>query len=820
MTAGALETWPASPRDLPLSWSSAMRALAAVARVGGQQQQQPETCDVKMAELDVAVEGQQASTPSKVMKEQQRVESVQVPSTRGSVEENVAATKNDVEDILLPAMGDDKLTPEERQVSIFVASVTLEAGNKSLMDTQAPPKKNDEVSSGVEQESTPLASVNEGAAMEAQGVKSDEFPTVEKEQAPIPLESLELDTMAIDVSKGVSKPSPPLSPRRQSRSFDLTRGLDQSPAASSIQEGKGVTEVVCQSLTIDAAPTLTPMLTTTAGALETWPGSPRGVPLSCCDARVGEQQHQSNSEVEMAELDVTELDVAVGRQQASISLGSVKKENVAMTKREVEEVRVPVIKGEKSPTSVVPSTEGNESIFPKSAWPEAATIGEKEVEDVQSPSTTFEQSSKLEVTNTVMDAQAKAPENHLYSAKTVEGDDFPASEKLASTSPDILEGDQAFGVEEDMTTLKKGGELPLEKGRNVLEPAVEGGSFFFANDQEPTSFEAGKPKVVMKEEMGDSQCPPAGEVDEFSSAEEQTLTSPVSVKLEASMKEMERVRVPAMGDGKFPAVDGQEPTSPELVKPEAAMAKLEYAKTPAVEGRGSPAPAKEQALTSPKSSNSDITMDEMRSVVKHEGLDKFPSEEGQAPTSPASVREVRNVEIPNVKGRKFSLAEVQGSAFPSSVVTQSTMKEGEIADMKAPAVTDYGIPTEDQPPSISPASMKPADKVGGIQRPVAEGQEKPARPSGTEEAQPLATAVDGARDVTRNRAERKSRQAMAKLGLSTVSGVFRVTMKASNGDLLVVEKPDVFKHSQQVEWKLRRFLLSCWVYFLGRGIGW
>ena len=253
------------------------------------------------------------------------------------------------------------------------------------------------------------------------------------------------------------------------------------------------------------------MLATTAGALETWPGSPRGVPLSCCDARVGEQQQQSNSEVEMAELEVTELDVAVGRQQAPISLGSMKKENVAMTKREVEETQVPVIVGEKSPTSVVPSAERNESIFRKSAWPEAASIGEKGVEGVQSPSTTFEQSAKLEATeNTVMDAQAKAPENHLYSAKAVEGDDFPASEKHASTSPDILEGDQAFDVEEDMTTLKKGGELPLEEGRNVQEPAVEGGSFFSANDQEPTSFETGKPKVVMKVEMGDSQSPPAG----------------------------------------------------------------------------------------------------------------------------------------------------------------------------------------------------------------------------------------------------------------------------------------------------------------------
>ncbi|CAM9219731.1 unnamed protein product [Ascophyllum nodosum] len=44
---------------------------------------------------------------------------------------------------------------------------------------------------------------------------------------------------------------------------------------------------------------------------------------------------------------------------------------------------------------------------------------------------------------------------------------------------------------------------------------------------------------------------------------------------------------------------------------------------------------------------------------------------------------------------------------------------------------------------------------------------------------------------------KESRQAMAKLGLRAVSGVFGVTMKALNIDLLVVEKPKVFQHPQQ-----------------------
>lgn len=48
------------------------------------------------------------------------------------------------------------------------------------------------------------------------------------------------------------------------------------------------------------------------------------------------------------------------------------------------------------------------------------------------------------------------------------------------------------------------------------------------------------------------------------------------------------------------------------------------------------------------------------------------------------------------------------------------------------------------------------------------------------------------------RAERKSRQAMDKLGLRPVKEVFRMTMKASNGVIFAIANPDVFKHPKQV----------------------
>ena len=840
--AGALETWPASPRGVPLSWSSAMRALAAVARVGGQQQQQPEPFDVRTAELDIVVDGQQASAPSE--------KSIHVPIILGSVKENVAVPKNDVE---------DKVTPQEEHVLASLASAKLEVAKKSLMDTHMPTEEDGKLSSGVKQESAILESVNEGAAMEVQEVEDDEFPTVEKheslssefilkpqaamtkmvkgaqaldveddmlspvvvkgdepspeeEQAQTLLDSAEPDTMVIGEAKVVGKPLSPTIPRRRCRSFELARGPDPSQAASPMQEVEGVTALLRQSLTIDAAPTLAPILALTDGALETWPASPRGVPLSWSSAmralaavaRVeGQQQQQlGGSEVEMAK-----LDVVVERQEASSFLRSVKKESVAMKKSEVEKVQAPVTVREDPPTSAFPSAGGDESISPESAKPKEANIRETEVEDVQSPPTSSDQSAKLEaMKKTLVDAQAKAFENQLSSAEAVKGDDFFTSKKQSSTSPEItvkreaavieiVQGGQAIDVEKDMVPSKKS-QLPLKEARGVQEPPEESDNCFSANSQEPTSLEAEKPKVVVKEETEGSQSPPAGEGDERLLAEE--LTSPAAVK-----ERIVGLSVPAMDDGKFPAVDGLEPTCPESVKPKAAIAKLEDTQVVPAIGNEISSSALKQESTSQASVMTEAVKegkkieDAMAPTVEVKG---FPfSAQGQAPTSPAPVMEkVWNDQEPGVEGRTFSSAKVQSSTSQASVKTQPAVEEREIVGIKMPAVTVHGLPTEDQLSTISPASAKLEDKAGGIQRPVAKGQEKPARPSGTEKTQPLPMAIAGGRDVARNRAEQKSRQAMAKLGLRAVSGVSRVTMKASNGDLLVVEKPDVFKHPQQV----------------------
>ena len=550
-----------------------------------------------------------------------------------------------------------------------------------------------------------------------------------------------------------------------------------------------------------------------AGALETWPASPHGVPLSWSSAmralaavaRVGGQQQQLGG----FEMETAESDVNVGRQEAPISRGSVKKENVATTKNEAEKVQALVTVRENSPASAFPSAGGDASISPESVRLKETKIRETEVEDVQSPPTSSEQSAKLEATEkTAVDAQATASENQLSSAEAVEGDEFTISKKQSSTSPEIIvkreaavieivEGGQAIDVEKDMAPSKKGGELALEEAREVQEPAVGGDTCFSANSQEPTSLEAGKPKLVVKEEVEGSQSSPAGEGDEFLLAEE--LTSPVA------MKEGMGLPVPAMGDGKFPAVDGLESTCPDSMKPEAAIAKLEDAQQVPAVGDEIPSSAFQQESTSQASVMTEAVkggkeIEDVKALtVKDKGF--LFSAQGRAPASPTPVMEkVSNDQEPYVEGREFSAAKVEGSVSQASVKTQSAIEVREIVGIKVPAVTVRGLHTEDQ---LFPVSVKLEDKAGGIQRPVVKGQEKPARPSGTEKAQPLPTAIAGAHDMTRNRVERKSRQALAKLGLRAVSGVFCVTMKASNGDLLIVEKPDVFKHPQQVEWNLR-----------------
>ena len=56
-----------------------------------------------------------------------------------------------------------------------------------------------------------------------------------------------------------------------------------------------------------------------------------------------------------------------------------------------------------------------------------------------------------------------------------------------------------------------------------------------------------------------------------------------------------------------------------------------------------------------------------------------------------------------------------------------------------------------------------------------------------------AAAEEEARPAKQNRAEKKARKAVQKLGMKSVKGIVRVTVKKSKNILFVISKPDVYK---------------------------
>merc|ERR1712107_270418 len=68
--------------------------------------------------------------------------------------------------------------------------------------------------------------------------------------------------------------------------------------------------------------------------------------------------------------------------------------------------------------------------------------------------------------------------------------------------------------------------------------------------------------------------------------------------------------------------------------------------------------------------------------------------------------------------------------------------------------------------------------------------------SSTDEDMPNLEAADGAKKEERskqNRSEKKTRKAVAKLGMKPVPGIVRVTVKKSKNILFVISQPDVHK---------------------------
>ncbi len=141
--------------------------------------------------------------------------------------------------------------------------------------------------------------------------------------------------------------------------------------------------------------------------------------------------------------------------------------------------------------------------------------------------------------------------------------------------------------------------------------------------------------------------------------------------------------------------------------------------------------------------------------------------------------------------------------FPATA--EAAPASGMTADAVGTTKEQVAAPSSSVVSSAAPAAAEPTAVGAGKEKTVS-GRKKAAarakakqREAAAVAAAAAATPLPSSSSTHMSRAERKSRQAMEKLGLRTVKGVFRMTMKTSNGVVFVVKSPDVFKHPQQVD---------------------
>eukprot|EP00752_Nemacystus_decipiens_P002606 g2439.t1 len=179
----------------------------------------------------------------------------------------------------------------------------------------------------------------------------------------------------------------------------------------------------------------------------------------------------------------------------------------------------------------------------------------------------------------------------------------------------------------------------------------------------------------------------------------------------------------------------------------------------------------------------------------------------------------------SIKGAKSGGGHVSGQATPLGLVMAVSGKATGAAETNQTAAETQQQPQQQQQQAVSsgsPASScapvslgtNPSAPAAATPR-VAErettvsGRKRAAaaaKAKAKQEAAAVAAAAEAKNQQQReassslapmSRAEKKSRQAVEKLGLRAVKGVFRMTMRTTNGVVFVVKTPDVFKHPQQ-----------------------
>lgn len=87
----------------------------------------------------------------------------------------------------------------------------------------------------------------------------------------------------------------------------------------------------------------------------------------------------------------------------------------------------------------------------------------------------------------------------------------------------------------------------------------------------------------------------------------------------------------------------------------------------------------------------------------------------------------------------------------------------------------------------------PMPEIEEVDDDVPELEESEDVPELEEAAAETGAAAAGGEGGTHNRAEKKSRKAMQKLGMRPIPGIYRMSVKKSNQVLFVINRPDVYK---------------------------
>ncbi|CAM9324593.1 unnamed protein product, partial [Ectocarpus sp. 12 AP-2014] len=176
-----------------------------------------------------------------------------------------------------------------------------------------------------------------------------------------------------------------------------------------------------------------------------------------------------------------------------------------------------------------------------------------------------------------------------------------------------------------------------------------------------------------------------------------------------------------------------------------------------------------------------------------------------SPTSPGRRQSAGGVT--GIVGYAAAAAAAEVANPTTTAGASSTTRAGAMANVpplpETEEATTAATTAKAKPPTLTPPVATPptveteTSKATGRQRVTAKvkakQQEKEAAAAAAEPA-----AQDSVPPLAHmNRAERKSRQAVEKLGLRAVKGVFRMTMRTTNGVVFVVKAPDVFRHPRQ-----------------------